>query len=64
MTGDEDGEDDSATVAETDLAIRRELIGIQRRILTGLRDQGQIGISTLRTIEHDLDLEEARLRSA
>ena len=64
MTGDEDGEDGAVGTAEADLAFRHELIAIQRRALTGLRDQGRIGITTLRTIEHDLDLEEARLRSA
>ncbi len=64
MTGEEDGGNESAATAGTDLAIRRELIVIQRRALTGLRDQGRIGVTTLRTIEHDLDLEEARLRSA
>ena len=64
MTGDEDSEDEAVATAEADLAFRHELIAIQRRALTGLRDQGRIGITTLRTIEHDLDLEEARLRSA
>jgi CPA1 family monovalent cation:H+ antiporter len=64
MTGDEDREDAAVATAEADLAFRHELIAIQRRALTGLRDQGRIGVTTLRTIEHDLDLEEARLRSA
>lgn len=64
MTGDEDSADEAVATAEADLAFRHELIAIQRRALTGLRDQGRIGITTLRTIEHDLDLEEARLRSA
>lgn len=64
MTGDEDSEDEAVATAEAHLAFRHELIAIQRRALTGLRDQGRIGITTLRTIEHDLDLEEARLRSA
>ncbi len=47
--------------AVTDAALRRELIGVQRRALTALRARGVIGATTLRTIEHDLDLEEARM---
>ena len=50
--------------ARADLALRRELIAFQRRTLSELRQQGQVGVTTLRTIEHDLDLEEARLSSA
>ena len=44
-------------------ALRRDLIDLQRRTLLGLRQTGRIGSTTLRTIEHDLDLEEARLSS-
>ena len=41
--------------------MRRDLISFQRRTLADLRSQGRIGVTVLRTIEHDLDLEEARL---
>lgn len=50
--------------AATQTALRRDLITLQRQTLLSLRDQGRIGVTTLRTIEHDLDLEEARLSSA
>ncbi len=50
--------------ARVELDIRRDLIALQRRKLLTLRDQGRIGVTTLRTIERDLDLEEARLTSA
>ena len=49
--------------AEAELAMRRDLIALQRQTLVDLPDQGRIGVTTLRTIEHDLDLEEARLSS-
>jgi len=42
-------------------ALRRELIGIERSALLGLRAEGQLRPDTLRLIERDLDLEEARL---
>ena len=54
---------DVEAAAEAEMAVRRELIAMQRRSpWSTLRDQGRIGVTTLRTIEHDLDLEEARLR--
>jgi monovalent cation/hydrogen antiporter len=49
--------------ARVELDIRRDLIALQRQKLLTLRDQGRIGVTTLRTIERDLDLEEARLTS-
>ena len=64
MTGDEDLEDEAAATAQADLALRRDLIAFQRRTLSDLRQQGRIGVTTLRSIEHDLDLEEARLPPA
>jgi monovalent cation/hydrogen antiporter len=64
MTGQAGLEDEVAATAEADLALRRDLIAIQRRTLSALRRQGRIGTTTLRTIEHDLDLEEARLSAA
>ena len=61
MTGDEGLEEESAATAEADLALRRDLIALQRRTLSDLRQQGRIGVTTLRIIERDLDLEETRL---
>jgi CPA1 family monovalent cation:H+ antiporter len=64
-TTDDDGlEEEAAATAAADLALRRDLIAFQRRTLDDLRNRGRIGTTTLRAIEHDLDLEEARLPSA
>jgi hypothetical protein len=54
----------AAATAQADLALRRDLIAFQRRTLSDLRQKGRIGITTLRAIEHDLDLEDARLPPA
>jgi CPA1 family monovalent cation:H+ antiporter len=62
-TGDDEsdlGEDVAATAA-AERILRRDLIAFQRQTLSELRRQGRIGVTTMRTIEHDLDLEEARL---
>jgi monovalent cation/hydrogen antiporter len=61
---DEDLESEVAATAQAALDMRRDLISFQRRTLGDLRRQGRIGTTALRTIEHDLDLEEARLSSA
>ena len=45
-------------------ALRRELIGIERDALLGLRNEGRLRPDVLRQIERDLDLEEARLSEA
>jgi Na+/H+ antiporter len=42
--------------------LRRELIGVERDTLLGLRGSGRLRQETMREIERDLDLEEARLR--
>jgi hypothetical protein len=42
---------------------RRELIGIERETLLGLRGTNRLRDATMRQIERDLDLEEARIRS-
>ena len=42
---------ESAATAEADLALRRDLIALQRRTLSDLRQQGRIGVTTLRIIE-------------
>jgi monovalent cation/hydrogen antiporter len=58
---DAEPEDEALATAQAGLTLRRQLIDVQRRALADLRDNGQIGATTLRTVEHDLDLEEARL---
>jgi CPA1 family monovalent cation:H+ antiporter len=42
-------------------ALRRELIGVEREAIVGLRNEGRLRQDTMRLIERDLDLEEARL---
>jgi monovalent cation/hydrogen antiporter len=42
---------------------RRELIGAERNALVGLRNEGRVKADVFRTIQRDLDLDEARLRS-
>jgi CPA1 family monovalent cation:H+ antiporter len=42
--------------------VRRDLIQAERAAVLGLRDEGRISQEVQRLIEHDLDLEEARLR--
>jgi monovalent cation/hydrogen antiporter len=58
----DDGPGDIRDELAADLAVRRELLAVQRQALVALRDQHRVNTSTLRTIERDLDLEEARLR--
>jgi Na+/H+ antiporter len=61
------GEDPDAAAREQRIAdygeLRRELIGIERDELLDLRRAGRLRNQTLRQIERDLDLEEARIRS-
>ncbi len=61
------GEDPQAAAREQRIvdygALRRELIGIEREELLALRGAGRLRNSTMRQIERDLDLEEARIRS-
>jgi monovalent cation/hydrogen antiporter len=61
------GEDPKAAAREQRVAdygeLRRELIGVEREELLGLRREGRLRNQTLRQIERDLDLEEARIRS-
>jgi CPA1 family monovalent cation:H+ antiporter len=61
---DENFEEDVSADAEAEMTLRRDLIALQRQTLNELRNDGRIGMTTLRTIQHDLDLEEARLSSA
>ncbi len=61
------GEDPEAAAREQRIAdygvLRRELIGVEREELLSLRGAGRLGNGTMRQIERDLDLEEARIRS-
>src|SRR5436853_247418 len=61
------GEDPEEAAREQKLAdyglLRRELIGIEREELLSLRSAGRLRHETLRMIERDLDLEEARIRA-
>ena len=61
------GEDPETAAREQRLAdygeLRRELIGIEREELLNLRGAGRLRNATMRQIERDLDLEEARIRS-
>jgi len=41
-------------------ALRRELIGIEREAILGLRNEGRLRPDVMREIQRDLDLEEAR----
>jgi monovalent cation/hydrogen antiporter len=60
------GEDPDVAAREQRLAdyggLRRELIGIEREELLQLRGVGRLRHETLRQVERDLDLEEARIR--
>jgi Na+/H+ antiporter len=60
------GEDPESAAREQRLAdygaLRRELIGIEREELLNLRGEGRLRHTTMRQIERDLDLEEARIR--
>jgi monovalent cation/hydrogen antiporter len=61
------GEEERAAVrpkAKRFREIRRELIGVERMTLIDLRNDGRLRPDTLRQIERDLDLEEARLGAA
>jgi monovalent cation/hydrogen antiporter len=61
------GEDPDAAAREQRIAdygeLRRELIGVERDELLTLRGAGRLRNQTMRQIERDLDLEEARIRS-
>ena len=61
------GEDPETAAREQRIAdygeLRRELIGIEREILLELRGAERLRNATMRQIERDLDLEEARIRA-
>jgi CPA1 family monovalent cation:H+ antiporter len=54
-------QDDAREALERYGALRRELIGVERDALLGLRNEGRLRAETMRLIQRDLDLEEARL---
>jgi Na+/H+ antiporter len=56
-----DQESDEAQEMERYRALRLELLGVERSAVLALRREGHINATLLRTIERDLDLEEARL---
>jgi hypothetical protein len=62
-----DGQDPETAAREERITnygeLRRELIGIERDELIALRGGGRLKNDTMRTIERDLDLEEARIRA-
>jgi CPA1 family monovalent cation:H+ antiporter len=58
---DADMVEEAADAAGAERALRRELIDAQREALARLRRERRIGVTTARRIEHDLDLEDARL---
>jgi monovalent cation/hydrogen antiporter len=58
---DADGAEELADSASAERGLRRDLIAVQREALARLRREGRIGMSTARALEHDLDLEDARL---
>lgn len=66
VIGGEGGDDgraarDAHDTVERYSALRRELIGVERDAILGLRNDGRLRQETMRAIERDLDLEEARL---
>ncbi len=61
MSPPSDGESDEAREMERYRALRLELLGVERLVVLALRRDGHINATLLRTIERDLDLEEARL---
>jgi Na+/H+ antiporter len=56
-----DEESDEAREMERYRALRLELLGVERSTVLALRRDGRINATVLRTVERDLDLEEARL---
>jgi CPA1 family monovalent cation:H+ antiporter len=56
-----DDDSDEAQEMERYRALRLELLGVERSVVMGLRRDGCINATLLRTIERDFDLEEARI---
>jgi monovalent cation/hydrogen antiporter len=58
---DDEGGEEGGEAPGADRALRRELVAVQREALARMRREGRIGMGTARTLERDLDLEDARL---
>jgi CPA1 family monovalent cation:H+ antiporter len=64
LVPDETGAADMAAPdADPESTLRRELVALQRDTLADLRREGTIGVTAMRAIERDLDLEEHQLRA-
>ena len=50
-----------AAGADDEIALQRDLTCLQRGVLSRLRDRGRIGVTTLRTLQRELDLQEAAM---
>ena len=59
--GEQDADADVRDTRRRYSDLRRELIGVERAALLGLRDEGKLRPDVQRLIQRDLDLEEARL---
>lgn len=59
--GDEARGEAAQETIERYSALRRELIGVERAAILGLRNDGRLRQDTMRIIQRELDLEEARL---
>ncbi|HKP91237.1 MAG TPA: Na+/H+ antiporter [Thermoleophilaceae bacterium] len=61
------GSDTAAAIRDEQIGdyrrLRRDLIGTERETLRLLRAEGRLTAATMRMVEYDLDLEEARLRA-
>lgn len=56
------GSEENAEEAHSYSALRLQLLDIERSVMMGLRREGHINATLLRSLERDIDLEEARLR--
>jgi len=61
LSGEGDRRADGRAAYRRSGELRRELIGVERASLLGLRDEGRLRPDVQRLIQRDLDLEEARL---
>lgn len=62
--GQASGPSDTTDEPQRYLALRLELLGVERSVVLGLRQQGRISATVHRGLERSLDLEEARLRDS
>jgi CPA1 family monovalent cation:H+ antiporter len=64
MSDDENVSKKARATVASEVTVHRDLNSVQRNRLHELRRRRAIGTTIMRTIEHDLDLEEARLAQA